>query len=285
MLNKLERKFGHVGLPNMTLVMLACMVIGYAGELIFDSTWYTLFCLYPPLIFQGQIWRLVTWMILPPSSLNLLSFILLLMVYQFGQILERTLGTFRYNFFIISGLLLTIIGALVGWGIGQLMGIPWVYASYDLYYLAMSTYLMVALLFPEQVVMLYMIIPLKLKWAALIHVAFCLYACVSAIRVYNFSVVVSVLVSFLNVAWMMWNLRNNHVGFHQRAKNKVRQKAFYNQVQEGMQQRKASSYVTKHKCAICGRTERDGDDLEFRFCSKCNGNYEYCQDHLSAFQM
>ena len=40
------------------------------------------------------------------------------------------------------------------------------------------------------------------------------------------------------------------------------------------------SNITKHKCAICGRTERDGDDLEFRFCSKCNGNYEYCNEHL-----
>ena len=38
--------------------------------------------------------------------------------------------------------------------------------------------------------------------------------------------------------------------------------------------------VTKHKCAVCGRTELDGDNLEFRFCSKCKGNYEYCQDHL-----
>ncbi|MBR6485561.1 MAG: hypothetical protein IKT17_02615, partial [Lachnospiraceae bacterium] len=43
---------------------------------------------------------------------------------------------------------------------------------------------------------------------------------------------------------------------------------------------KRQSSITKHKCAICGRTEKDGDDLEFRFCSKCNGNYEYCQDHL-----
>jgi len=36
----------------------------------------------------------------------------------------------------------------------------------------------------------------------------------------------------------------------------------------------------RHKCAICGRTEKDDDSLEFRFCSKCNGNYEYCSDHL-----
>ena len=36
----------------------------------------------------------------------------------------------------------------------------------------------------------------------------------------------------------------------------------------------------KHKCAVCGRTELDDPNLEFRYCSKCNGNYEYCQDHL-----
>lgn len=35
-----------------------------------------------------------------------------------------------------------------------------------------------------------------------------------------------------------------------------------------------------HKCAICGRTEADDPTLEFRFCSKCDGNYEYCQEHI-----
>ena len=38
--------------------------------------------------------------------------------------------------------------------------------------------------------------------------------------------------------------------------------------------------VTRHKCAICGRTDESNPELEFRFCSKCNGNYEYCNDHL-----
>ena len=36
----------------------------------------------------------------------------------------------------------------------------------------------------------------------------------------------------------------------------------------------------RHKCAICGRTELDSPELEFRYCSKCEGNYEYCSDHL-----
>ena len=47
-----------------------------------------------------------------------------------------------------------------------------------------------------------------------------------------------------------------------------------------MQYRGANGQITKHKCAICGRTELDDPNLEFRFCSKCNGNYEYCQYHL-----
>ena len=38
--------------------------------------------------------------------------------------------------------------------------------------------------------------------------------------------------------------------------------------------------IAKHKCAICGRTEHDGDDIEFRYCSRCVGNYEYCLEHL-----
>lgn len=53
-----------------------------------------------------------------------------------------------------------------------------------------------------------------------------------------------------------------------------RRKVYSRSVQQG--EKRASI----HKCAVCGRTEKDGDDLVFRYCSKCNGNYEYCQDHL-----
>ena len=41
-----------------------------------------------------------------------------------------------------------------------------------------------------------------------------------------------------------------------------------------------ASNITRHRCAVCGRTERDDAELEFRFCSKCKGNFEYCMDHL-----
>lgn len=38
--------------------------------------------------------------------------------------------------------------------------------------------------------------------------------------------------------------------------------------------------AARHRCAICNRTEQDDESLEFRFCSKCEGNFEYCNEHL-----
>ena len=38
--------------------------------------------------------------------------------------------------------------------------------------------------------------------------------------------------------------------------------------------------TARHKCAVCGRTELDAPDLEFRYCSKCAGDHEYCSEHL-----
>ena len=56
------------------------------------------------------------------------------------------------------------------------------------------------------------------------------------------------------------------------------------QFKSQMKEPRPGSGITKHKCAVCGRTELDDPTLEFRFCSKCEGNYEYCQDHLFTHQ-
>ena len=57
-------------------------------------------------------------------------------------------------------------------------------------------------------------------------------------------------------------------------KEVYRRKAYEQKVAQAMKN------MPRHKCAICGRTEKDSPELEFRYCSKCEGNYEYCQDHL-----
>ena len=40
------------------------------------------------------------------------------------------------------------------------------------------------------------------------------------------------------------------------------------------------SKISRHRCCECKKTEKDDENLEFRYCSKCNGSYEYCSEHI-----
>ena len=75
--------------------------------------------------------------------------------------------------------------------------------------------------------------------------------------------------------------REPHLGMRmkQAKKRRVIYKNTAQQAGAGLLQR-AQAGQPRHKCAICGRTEIDSPQLEFRYCSKCEGSYEYCSDHL-----
>ena len=140
---------------------------------------------------------------------------------------------------------------------------------FSTYYVNMSIFLAFAATFPEVQVLLMFIIPIKVKWLGI------LYGVLLAVNLFRvmYSAVLqwSSLLNFV-VFWLTSRGR-----IHMSPKQVKRRQEFKREVRR-------SSGVTKHKCAICGRTEQDSPDLEFRFCSKCEGNYEYCQDHLFTHQ-
>ena len=106
-IDKLERKFGrHGGIPNLTVYIIICYVIGYLLTYMNPSL-LSMMSLDVSKILQGQIWRLVTWVIYPPSTGNFLLFAIsiLFFYYPIGTSLERTWGSFRYTLYIFSGLL------------------------------------------------------------------------------------------------------------------------------------------------------------------------------------
>ena len=113
-IDKLERKFGRFGIPNLTIYMIVCYVIGYALMIVNPGilNWLSL---EPAYILRGQVWRLVTWVLYPPSTASVLWFAIaiLLFYYPIGTSLERTLGTFKYTLYIFSGVLFTILGAFI----------------------------------------------------------------------------------------------------------------------------------------------------------------------------
>lgn len=267
-LNKMERKWGKYAIRNLSGVIIAMYAIGYVLDVFAPSVfeWLTL---EPYYILHGQVWRLLTWVLIPPSDLDLFTIIMLFFYYSIGNSLEQTWGRFRYNAYIFSGILSTVIGAFMLYGILYFtMGTNVLFETFlfSTYYINMSIFLAFAVSYPNMEVLLYFIIPVKMKWMGILYGIFVFFSFVQS----NWVGRVAIIASLLNFIVFFLSTRNlNRVN----PKEIKRKQTYHREV-------RSAQSVTKHKCAICGRTELDGDDLEFRFCSKCDGNYEYCQDHL-----
>lgn len=279
-MSKWEKKFGKYAISNLTLILIMCYVAGYVLTLFApDAMVYLRLDTYA--ILRGQVWRLITWLIVPPSSFDIFTIIMLFFYWSLGTQLERVWGVWRYNVYIFSGILLTIVGAFLCMGIYYLIApnmsaadaAEWFrYGSiyYSTYYVNMSIFLAYAFTFPENQVLLMFIIPIKVKWLGIIYGVMLIFEMLQAFQVQVWFVVAAIGSSLLN--FLIFFLRSrSHM--HLNPKQIKRRAEFKQDI-------KRNPKITKHKCAICGQTDEDDPNLEFRFCSKCNGNYEYCQNHL-----
>ncbi len=277
-LNKMERKYGRYAIHNLTKYMIGCYAIGYIlvyfGQM-FGGNFFQYLLLSPYHIMHGQIWRIVSWILIPPSSSNIIFVLIMLSFYYYlGTALERTWGAFRYNVYILGGMLCTVIGAFILYFIsGQNEMLSLINGmSFSTYYINLSIFLAFAMNYPDMEVLFMMIIPIKIKYLALLDVAYLLYDLIRG-GWGTRTVIIASLLNFIIYFLMTRNYRRiSPQEIHRKQQFK---KAVHPQMTPG---------GTRHKCAVCGRTEKDGEHLEFRYCSKCNGNYEYCQDHLSTHQ-
>lgn len=277
-LDKLERKIGRFSIPNLTGWLLAAYVIGYVTRYLMPELldWLTL---EPGLILRGQVWRVISWIFIAPGD-NLIIFALMVwLYYSLGSTLERTWGTFRYNVYIFSGIIFTLIGAFILYGVLNSMygglfpeGMTFLFSQYTPFsvsYIYMSIFLAFAVTYPDMEVLLYFIIPIKMKWMGIVYGVLILFSVITGGLVTRIAIVASVL-NFIIFFLSSRNLRRFS------PKEQARKAKFRKQARPHMHYTGGA----KHRCAVCGRTELDDPCLEFRFCSKCNGNYEYCQDHL-----
>ena len=275
-IDKLERKFGRFGIPNLTIYMIVCYVIGYALMIVNPGilNWLSL---EPAYILRGQVWRLVTWVLYPPSTSGVLWFAIavLFFYYPIGTSLERTIGTFKYTLYILSGVIFTILGAFILYFL--LGGNVLVGNVFSTYYISLSTFLAYAMCYPDMQVLLMFIIPVKMKWMAIFYVVIVVYEMIQYIMAGAWYLVIPIVASLLNFIIFYFGTKDFS---RDNPKEVHRRNEFRRAMEPQGRMKSGSGSVTKHKCAICGRTELDDPNLEFRFCSRCNGNYEYCQDHL-----
>lgn len=275
-MNNFEKKFGKYAISNLSLILILCYVVGYVIELI-NVDFILYLTLNPYAILHGQIWRIFTWIIVPPSSLDPFTIIMLLFYYNIGTSLERTWGTYRYNVYLLSGMLFTVIGSFIWLGAqyftagGSGGGLEYVSTLASLYfstyYINMSIFLAFAATFPNVQVLLMFIIPVKVKWLGILYGLVLVYDFLFAGSLVTRIAIASSLLNFV----IFFLTSRNHI--HMSPRQMKRRVEFRQDIRR-------NSRVTKHKCAVCGQTEDDDPNLEFRFCSKCNGNYEYCQQHL-----
>lgn len=195
---------------------------------------------------------------------------------------ERTgtgMGTFRFNLYFFAGVLFHVIAAILVYVLTGLV------LPLGTGYLNMSLFLVYAAMNPNAQFMLYFIIPVKAKWLAWLDGAYFIWAVIqaflpayggSAYGIYYKANALAAVVSILNFLIFFLNSRNVRP---YRPSQVKRKNDFHRQVHKA---RPVNYYKdgARHRCAVCGRTELDDPKLEFRYCSKCNGNYEYCQEHL-----
>ena len=269
-LNDMERKFGRYAVKNLPAIMIGLYVAGYILSL-FTPQVLRYLTLEPYLIVHGQIWRIVTWLIIPPDTLNLFTVIMLLFYFSIGQTLERTWGTFRYNVYIFMGIIFTVLGAFILFAICAFIGYPnaSVGGWFSTYYINMSIFLAFAMSYPDMQVLLYFFIPVKMKWMGLLYGVLTVYTFIQT----RWPGRVAIIASLLNFFVFMLMTRN----LKPYSPKEIRRKATYKQA---VKRAASPAGAPRHRCAVCGRTEKDDPNLEFRFCSKCDGAYEYCQDHL-----
>ena len=271
-LDKMERRFGRYAIRNLTMYLLAGYAIGYLLSFTMPQL-LTYFTLEPALILKGQVWRLLSWVIIPPNDNIIFVIFMMLLYYSLGNTLESYWGAFRYNVYIFSGILFTVIGAFIVNGlIGGITGFGSLYSTY---YINMSIFLACASIMPDYQLLLYGIIPIKMKWLAVLDVVLLAVDAVQGGLIIRIVVIVcEIIASLLN--FIIFFFCNRNLRGHS-PKQAARRKKFQKQISRPQNQYAGGA---KHRCAVCGRTELDDPTLEFRYCSKCNGNYEYCQDHL-----
>ena len=224
-------------------------------------------------LLHGEIWRIVTFIFVPGDMRPFWLIGALYFYYWIGSSLEREWGTARFTLYYLSGALLTVLGVVLA---SLITGNPYLTAA-GTGYVNLSMFFAFAFLFPDTTVLLFFILPVKMKWLAYLDGALFAFDIIKAIGAHNWAGVVLPIVALLNFAVFIWP--EVHY-LKERAKYQNSRKTVQFRQAQQQQAKQAQQQGYRHKCAVCGRTDTDYPDLQFRYCSKCVGYHCFCQDHI-----
>lgn len=278
------------GIPNLMLwIAIGTIAVYFLMQIDPSNAVYYFLKFNRTKILHGQIWRLFTWILIPSGSGYMILEILMLFFYfQIGRAIEASWGRFKFNLFYLCGVILNIL-------VGFLFNLDGLYNSY----LNLSLILAFATLYPENRVMLMFIIPLKMKYLAWFYfVLIGLEVVMQSLGIFTnplsaFAGIIYILVPLLNYFLFFGSDIKNLFSSHGRTRNQNFGRHHATNRTNHSSQRPnanwANGYQSQsgqrpyhHKCTICGKTDTEHPELEFRYCSRCNGYYCYCMEHINS---
>jgi hypothetical protein len=250
-LDALNRRFGRFAIPNLTLILICCQMMTYGLRFARPEA-LEQFTFVPQKVLEGHWWLVFTFLVYPPADSLIFVFFFWYLFYLFGTALEATWGTFNYNLYLLIGYIATAATAFLTPEAPVTNG-----------FLYGSLFLAFAYLYPDFVIYIMFVFPVKIKWLALImwigyglqmlsgDMPTCLRVTAS---VCNFLIFFS--------PEIYGRARSGHWRMTQQARNITNR-------------RKPS-----HTCSVCGATNLSHPALHFRYCSKCPGTPCFCEEHL-----
>ena len=265
------------GIPNLMLyIVMGTALVYVMSEISGNAFLYSLLYFDRTKILQGQIWRLITYPLIYRIENVLLMVVSLFCYYSLGRAMENIWGTLRFNLYYFTGVIMMDIYCMIFGGQASVV------------YLNLSLFLSYATLYPDSQFLLFFIIPVKAWIFALIDLAIVVMDLISYSFPYNLFSVISLANYFLffgkdvlNVIPLSWRMNASRLFRKQPSGQK---KAKVIQFDAGSYEATKASPKAPytHRCTVCGRTDISNPELEFRYCSRCNGYHCYCKDHINS---
>ncbi|MGL1893942.1 MAG: hypothetical protein OCD02_20050 [Spirochaetaceae bacterium] len=245
------KKLDKFAIKNLTLIIIIGQILVYLGLNSKIISYEMLYLSYPH-IFSGQIWRVISFIFIPPTSSPIWAVLAWYFFYLIGSSLEHFWGALHYNIYILIAVVLTnIVAFLFNFQIGSN------------YYIQTSLFLAFAFLNPEYQIRLFFIIPIKIKWIAIL--TWILYLGVVLFG----STGEKLLLASSIINFILYFNRDIYFKLKYRGK-KVKIKI----------EKKVTENRAIHTCAKCGINDKDNPYTDFRYCSQCTPEQCYCQEHI-----
>ena len=264
LLSRLDAKFGRYAPPNVTIGLIVGQVLVYVatkvntGKNAFDIL--DRLQLYPERVLAGEYWRLITFLFTPPGDNVIFAFLFWYIFYLMGSTLEVTWGTFRYNVFLLVGYLASLAAAFGSYFVAGAAGggLP-----ANNIFLQGTVFLAFARLYPEFVLYIFFVLPVKIRWLALIQWIIYGFHFTFGDMMTRAMIVSSVANYLLFFGFEIWgDVKQGH------RRTKFQARAL-----------KSPSKII-HTCRVCGITSEKAPQMQFRYCSKCDGECCYCSEHV-----